>query len=263
MSIEDEESFHLFPTGIFALDQHLGGDMYDVNGIPDSSLILIQAEPSSDIGTLFATKVFINLLRNNAESDGYYLHSSKPQHMLKREFKAYNWKIDDLVQEGRWNFIDMWNITTTLAASSSKIGQIDIRRKTYLKHAYERMLQLKKTSNRYCFSVVDNLLFLKEENLDLRASKIQDFFKEILDLIFQLGGVHFFILPKGILSDIAERLIMSAATGLIDFKFEMQGTKKQNLFHIAKMNGIAFQSEMMEITPALDGGFRIESTGKI
>jgi len=257
------EEFKLYPTGLKALDQRLGSEMNDDNGIPGGSLIILHYPPTSDLGALFATKILLNFIDQNEGSKGFYLHSSRPRHILERQFKAYHWDINPIVESGSWNWIDMWKITASHAAASSKIGQIDIRRKTYLKQAFANMQRIKTTTGTQCFSVVDNLLWLKEEDLDLRASKILEFFKEVLDYIFEIGGVHFFLLPKGILNEIAERLILNSATGIVDFKTELVGNDMKDHFSIAKMSGITFKSEIMEITPSMDGGFRIESTGTV
>ncbi len=257
------EEFKLYPTGLNALDQRLGSEMNEVNGIPGGSLIILHYPPTSDLGPLFATKIILNLIEQNQGSKGFYMHSSRPRHILEQQFKAYNWDIGSLANSGAWNWVDMWKITASHAAASSKIGQIDIRRKTYLKQAFSNMQRLKETSGTQCFSVVDNLLWLKEEDMDQRASKVLEFFKEILDYVFAIGGVHFFLLPKGILNEIAERLILNSATGIVDFKTELVGNDMKNHFSIAKMSGITFKSEILEITPSMDGGFRIESTGKV
>jgi KaiC/GvpD/RAD55 family RecA-like ATPase len=258
-----QPSSNVFSTGITALDQRLGNEATEEYGIPDGSLILVHSPSSSDLGSLFSTKLLMNLVESVGNSHGYFIHSSKPQHMLLKEFKAYNWDISKFQKEKRWNFVDMWAITSTHAASSSKIGKIDIRRKAYLKNAFHEMAKTHKTQNAPCFSVVDNLLWLKEEDLDKFPTKVMEWVKEIMDIIYDIGGIHFMIMPKGIINEVAENIIMNAVTGIVDFKLELLGNSLKNLFHISKMTGITFKSEILEITPSMDGGFRIESTGKI
>ncbi len=252
-----------FPTGIQALDQLLGRDFSEDNGFPEGSLVLIQIPPNTNLGTLFAQKLLLNFLDRFQNSRGFYFHSSKPKMQLMKSFEAYNWNIDPLLESGRFELIDMWTITSSHTASSSKIGKIDIKRKTFLKQTYQKIYQIRMSSGVDCFSVVDDLLWLKENELDQRPSKVLEFVKDILDIIFRIGGVHFFILPKGILNDVSERLIMNYSTGLIDFDTEFRGNNLQHLFYIAKLAGVSLHSEILEISPSVDGGFRIESTTKV
>lgn len=253
----------VFPTKIQALDQLLGRDFSEDNGFPDGSMVLIQIPPNTNLGTLFAQKILLNFLDQFPDSRGFYFHSSKPRPQLLKSFEAYNWNIKPLIDQGRFELIDMWTITSSHTASSSKIGKIDIKRKTFLKQTYQKILQIHRNGGIDCFSVVDDLLWLKENDLDQRPSKVLEFIKDILDIIFHIGGVHFFILPKGILNDVSERLIMNYSTGLIDFDTEFRGNNLQHLFYIAKLAGISLQSEILEISPSTDGGFRIESTTKV
>lgn len=253
----------IYSTGLPPLDQRLGGATSEKFGIPGGSLVLVLTPPESNLSTLFAQRVLINLLELNENSIVYYIHSSRPQHIVRKEFKAYNWDIDKYIQQERFQFIDMWHITSSHVASSSRIGQIDIRRKTYLKDTYRKIVQVRENSNSPCFTVVDNLLWLKEEEFDLQASKILDFFKQITDLIQRIGGVHFLILPVGILSKTAENMISSTVSGIIEFDRQTLGNRKQDTIAIVKMMGVAYKSEILDITPDEVDGLRIESTGKI
>jgi KaiC/GvpD/RAD55 family RecA-like ATPase len=253
----------IYSTGLQALDQRLGSDFADEKGIPAGSIVLILSPPESNLSTLFAQKVILNLIESTPNSRAYYMHSSRPRHILEREFKAYNWNVGKYVQEKKWEFIDMWHITSSHVASSSKIGKIDIKRKTYLKQAYLKILQLLETENIRSFSVVDNLLWLKEDNFDENSSKLLDFFKELSDIINQIGGVHFFVLPKGILDKVAQNLISSVVNGIIEFDREVVGNRAQDRLTVAKMMGVAYKSEILDISPDEQDGLRIESTGKI
>ncbi|MFV2014231.1 MAG: RAD55 family ATPase, partial [Candidatus Heimdallarchaeota archaeon] len=253
----------IYSTGLQALDQRLGSDFAEEKGIPAGSIVLILAPPESNLSTLFAQKVILNLLESTPNSRAYYMHSSRPRHVLEKEFHAYNWDVNKYVREKKWEFIDMWHITSSHVASSSKIGKIDIKRKTYLKQAYLKILQLLETENLRSFSVVDNLLWLKEDNFDENSSKLLDFFKELSDLINQIGGVHFFVLPKGILDNVAQNLISSIVSGIIEFDREISGNRSRDRLTVAKMMGVAYKSEILDITPDEQEGLRIESTGKI
>ncbi len=265
-NIPKENIFHsnkLYSSGIRALDQRLGSELEEDSGFPDSSLVIIHVPPNTDLGILFTQKVLINLIQNYENSIGYYFHSSKPSTTLLKGLNTYDWGVKPLIQENRLELIDMWAITSSHVASSSKIGKIDIKRKTFLKQEYKRMLRIKETKNLTCFSIVDNLLWLKEENLDQNPSKTLEFIKELIALIYNIGGVHFFILPKGVINEVSERIVTNFATGLIDFETEFRGNSLKNLFYISKMTGISLESEILEINPSRDGGFRIESTSKI
>ncbi|OLS27364.1 MAG: hypothetical protein HeimC2_12010 [Candidatus Heimdallarchaeota archaeon LC_2] len=253
----------IYSTGLLSLDQRLGSDFAEEKGIPAGSIILILSPSNSNLSTLFVQKVLLNLIENEENSRAHYLHSSRPQHILVKEFKAYNWDIEKHQQSKKWEFIDMWHITSSHVASSSKIGKIDIKRRTYLKQAYIKILQLQESDRAKCFSVVDNLLWLKEDNFDEDSSKLLDFFKEISDIITNIGGVHFFVLPKGILDPVAENLISSIVTGIIEFDRLIRGNRNQDRLSITKMMGIAYKSELLDITPDENEGLRIESTAKI
>ncbi len=262
-SDEEKEEIVVFPTKIQALDQLLGNEFSDTNGFPSSSLVLIHMPPNTNLGVLFAQKILLSFLEGVENSVGFYMHSSKPKNQLMKSFETYGWKYQPLIEADKLQLIDMWTITSSHTASSSKVGRIDIKRKTFLKQTYQKILQIKRNTGSICFSVVDDLLWLKEDDLDKKPSKILEFIKDLLDLIFQIGGVHFFILPKGILHDVSERLIMNYATGLIDFTTEFRGNNLQHLFHIAKLTGVSIKSELLEISPEAEGGFRIEATTKL
>lgn len=251
-----------YSTGMTVLDQRLGGSE-DENrrGIPGGSLILIQNPPQTNLGTLFAQKVLINLLDSRPNSKVYYMHSSRPQNVVMNEFKAYKWNIEKYGD--RFEFVDMWHITSAHVASSSKIGKIDIRRKTYLKQAFARMLMVHNTDNLTCFSIVDNLLWLKEDDFDTQSAQLLDFFKELIDFVVEMGGIHFLILPKGILTDTAEKLIISVVNGIVEFSREIIGNKNQDQLSIIKMMGVTYVSDILDISPDPIVGLRVESTSKL
>lgn len=261
----DDRDIH-YPTGLTALDAKFGIDETDdesKRGIPGGSLVLIHAPPQTNLGTLFVQKVMLNLLETIDNAKVFYMHSSRPQHIIIKEFKAYKWDISNFQVENRWEFVDMWHITSSHIASSSKIGKIDIRRKTYLKQAFKKMVQVHNTEKVICFSVTDNLLWLKEENFDQEPSKILEFFKDLTDLIVKIGGIHFFVLPKGILYDVTENMISSVVNGIIDFSREKVGNKNQDRLSIVKMMGVSYSSDILDITPDSREGLRIESTAKL
>ena len=250
-------------TGLQPLDLRLGMEGAETRGLPSGSLILLHYPASSELGSLFAMKLLYNFLVSVPNSQAFYMHSAKPKELLLRQFISYGWNFETFINSGRFNLVDMWEITASHAASSSKIGEIDIRKKTYLKQAYNKMILQRKNSKNDYFSVVDNLLWMKEEEIDSQPSQLMGFFKDISKMIFKIGGVHFWLLPKGTLEKVAERLIMSSVTGIIDFETTQVGNAMRDHFHISKMSGIIFTSEILEITYSMDEGFRIESTGKV
>lgn len=259
---EDQDRY--YRTGMTVLDQRLSSDIQsDIIGIPGGSLVLIHAPPATNLGTLFAQKVLLNILNEIPQSKAYYMHSSRPQHIVRKELNAYKWDITAYEETDRWEFIDMWHITSSHVASSSRIGKIDIRRKSYLKQAFRRMEQVHTTEGVPCFSVVDNLLWLKEDDFDRNPSKLLDYFKELTDLIVKIGGIHFLVLPKGILVDTAEKIIMSIVNGIFEFSRTIVGNQNQDQLSIIKMMGVAYKSDILDITPDQQVGLRIESTGKI
>lgn len=264
MSRTERPSDIYYSTGETILDQKLGGRFSEEQkGIPAGSIVLIYGPPESNLSTLFAQKMLLNLLDTNPNSRAYYLHSSRPQHIIVKEFEAYNWDIEDYKKDNRWKFVDMWDITSSHVASSSKIGKIDIRRKTYLKQAFRKMASDFITDGVICFSVTDNLLWLKEDEFDKSASKLLEFFKELTDLIVKVGGVHFLVLPKGILVETAQNIIISMSNGIIEFSRDIIGNKNQDKISIVKMMGVSYESEVLDITPDQSVGLRIESTGKL
>lgn len=125
------------------------------------------------------------------------------------------------------------------------------------------MVHLSKNQGSKCFSVVDNLLWIKEEELDEKPDALIEFLKDLTDLILQIGGVHFLLLEKDIINPVAERLIMSNVQGIFDFSRGQKGAKTVDRFSISKLVGLAFISENMEISPSETLGFIIESTGAI
>ncbi len=264
MSEDEFNSNKLYKTGINALDNRLGSKFSnDRRGIPAASIILVFHPPETNLGTLFVQKVLMNLLSFNENSKGYYIHSSRPQHIIMNEFRAYNWDISTYINQKRWEFNNMWHITSSHVASSSKIGKIDIRRKTYLKQAYLKILQNYQLHKEDYFTVVDNLLWLKEEEFDKKASNLLEFFKELTDIITQIGGIHFFILPKGILEKSAENLIISTVTGIFDFTRTVMGNKNQDQLSIIKMMGVSYDSDILDISPDPKQGLRIETSEKL
>ena len=263
MTAEDDKN-EFYSTGLTVLDQKLGGRFSeDKKGIPAGSLVLIHSPPESNLGTLFAQKVILNLLDEYDNSMAYYMHSSRPQHIINKELNAYKWDISTYQAQNRWKYVDMWDITSSHVASSSKIGKIDIRRKTYLKQAFKKMQVDKQGNNFICFSVIDNLLWLKEDEFDEQSSKLLKFFKELTDIVLEVGGVHFFVLPKGILVETAENIIISIVNGIIEFSRAVIGNKNQDRISIIKMMGVSYESEILDITPDQSVGLRIESTGKL
>jgi hypothetical protein len=259
---DDEGEIYKHKTGIVSLDNRLGMTYSDDKGIPDKSLILVHSPADSNMATLLIQRILTNLCERDENNFIFYIHSSRPKTLIMRDFTAYNVDIKPFVGK-RWLFKDMYGLSGSIRASSSKIGKIDIRRKTYIKHIFKDMVHISKNQNKQCFSVVDNLLWIKEEVLDEKPDALIEFLKDLTDLILQIGGIHFLLLEKDIINPVAERLIMSSVQGIFDFSKGKKGTKTVDTFRISKLVGLAFISETMEISPSETLGFMIESTGAI
>ena len=89
------------------------------------------------------------------------------------------------------------------------------------------------------------------------------FLKELTDIIVDVGGVHFMVLPKDILEPTAQNIIISIVNGIIEFSRIVVGTKNQDRISIIKMMGVSYDSEILDITPDEQVGLRIESTAKM
>ena len=259
---DDEGVINKHKTGITSLDNRLGMTFSDDKGIPDKSLILVHSPADSNMATLLIQRMLTNLCEMDENNFVFYIHSSRPRSLIMRDFTAYNVDIKPYIDK-RWLFKDMYGLSGSIRASSSKIGKIDIRRKTYIKHIFKDMAHITKGGKNQCFSVVDNLLWIKEEQLDEKPDALIEFLKDLTDLILQIGGIHFLLLEKDIIDPVAERLIMSSVQGIFDFSKGSKGTKTVDTFRISKLVGLAFTSETMEISPSETLGFMIESTGAI
>ena len=244
-----------------SLDQKLGMEFSDVKGIPDGTLILVKVPPSASIPLLFVQRILLNWATNE-NNYIFYMFSSRPKTLIQRELNAYNWSTSEY--EGRnWFWQDMRQVTTTHRASSTRVGAIDIKRKTYTKHIFKSMEQYKKEKGIIPFSIIDDLLWMKEELLDENPSEVMGFLKDLLDLIQVIGGVHFFMLPNGILNPVVERILEAFSQGIFNFTRDIRGAKLRDFLTITKLTGVAFVSEELEVTPSETLGFQIESTRKI
>ena len=248
-------------TGLVSLDQKLGMEFSDVKGIPDGSLILVEVPPSASIPLLFVQRILLNWATNE-NNYIFYMFSSRPKILIQRELNAYKWSTAEY-ENKNWFWQDMRQVTTTHRASSSRVGAIDIKRKTYTKNVFKTMEQYKKEKGITPFSIIDDLLWMKEELLDENPSEVMEFLKDLLDLIQRLGGVHFFVLPNGILNHVVENILEAFSQGIFRFSREIRGAKLRDFLTITKLTGVAFVSEELEVTPSEKLGFQIESTRKI
>ena len=251
----------LIQTGIRSLDQKLGMEMSSRKGLPQGSLILVSYPSDTVIPTLFIQRILLNwaLDKNNVI---FYVHSSRPYGHVKDSFKAYEWDVSPY--EGKnWYFENMFDLSSSSMASSLKLGKIEVRRKTYVKKIIDRMIHVKENQNKQCFSVFDDLLWMKEDRLDEDSNDLITFLKGITMSFTQIGGVHFFLLPQGILDPVAERIIMNAAQGIFYFSRNTVGSRIKDTFAITKLMGVAYVSENLDLTPSEVEGFKIESTAKI
>ncbi|TET77436.1 MAG: hypothetical protein E3J43_05855 [Candidatus Heimdallarchaeota archaeon] len=166
--------------------------------------------------------------------------------------------------EGKnWYFENMFDLSSSSMASSLKLGKIEVKRKTYVKKIIDRMFHVKENQNKQCFSVFDDLLWMKEDGLDEDSNALITFLKGTIMSLTKIGGVHFFLLPQDVLDSVAERIIMNAAQGIFDFSRSTVGSKIKDTFAITKLMGVAYVSENFDLTPSESEGFKIESTAKI
>jgi KaiC/GvpD/RAD55 family RecA-like ATPase len=252
----------LILTGIRTLDQKLGMEMSARKGIPNGSLILVSYPSDTVIPKLFIQRILLNWTKNTQENVIFYVHSSTPYDSVLKSFQAYGWDISPY--EGKnWYFENMFDLTSSAMSSTLKLGKIEVRRRTYAKKIIDRMIHVKETQNKQCFSIFDDLLWMKEDRLDEDAAALIAFLKNTLTSLAKLGGVHFFLIPQDVLDPVAERIIMNAAQGIFYFTRNSVGSIIKDTFAITKLMGVAYVSETLDITPSETEGFKIESTAKI
>ncbi|MHA1550416.1 MAG: hypothetical protein ACTSUP_06590 [Candidatus Heimdallarchaeaceae archaeon] len=252
----------LILTGIRTLDQKLGMEMSARKGIPNGSLILVSYPSDTVIPKLFIQRILLNWTKNTQENVIFYVHSSTPYDSVLKSFQAYGWDISPY--EGKnWYFENMFDLTSSAMSSTLKLGKIEVRRRTYAKKIIDRMIHVNETQNKQCFSIFDDLLWMKEDRLDEDAAALIAFLKNTLTSLAKLGGVHFFLIPQDVLDPVAERIIMNAAQGIFYFTRNSVGSRIKDTFAITKLMGVAYVSETLDITPSETEGFKIESTAKI
>ena len=252
----------LVHTGIRTLDQKLGMEMSSRKGIPNGSLILVSYPSDTVIPKLFIQRILLNWAKKTQENVIFYVHSSTPYDSVLKSFQAYGWDVSPY--EGKnWYFENMFDLTSSAMSSTLKLSKIEVRRRTYAKKIIDRMIHVKETQNKQCFSVFDDLLWMKEDRLDEDAASLIAFLKNTLISLAKLGGVHFFLIPQGVLDPVAERIIMNAAQGIFYFTRNSVGSRIKDTFAITKLMGVAYVSETLDITPSETEGFKIESTAKI
>jgi hypothetical protein len=104
---------------------------------------------------------------------------------------------------------------------------------------------------------------MKEDRLDEDSNDLITFLKGVIQSLTKIGGIHFFLLPQGVLDPVAERIIMNSAQGIFYFSRSTVGSRIKDTFAITKLMGVAFVSENLDLTPSEVEGFKIESTAKI
>ena len=258
---ESTLSTGLIKTGIRSLDQKLGMEMSARHGIPSGSVIVVSYPASSVIPLLFVQRILLNWAQKTDLNRVFYVHSSKPFELVKQSYTAYNWDIMSVKDKSFFfeNMYDMASSTTT----SLKIGRIEVKRRTYVKRIIEKIMHVKETQKKNCFSVFDDLLWLKEDQLDDDHNTLISFMKEIIQMFSKIGGVHFFLLPQNILNPVAEQIILNYAQGIFYFTRDRIGSRLRDTFSISKLMGVAYISEILDVSPSEEEGFKIESTSKI
>ena len=252
----------LIQTGIRSLDQKLGMELSARRGIPNGSMIIVSYPSETVIPKLFVQRILLNWAQDVKNNLVFYVHSALPYELVLRAFKAYNWDVAPYKGKSLI-FEDMYNLKSTTMGTALKLGRIEIRRRTYVKKVIERMKHVKETQNKRCFSVFDDLLWMKEDELDSDPTSLIMFLKDLVQSFTQIGGVHFMLLPQEILDPVAERILMNSAQGIFYFSRTSVGSRIKDNFAITKLMGVAYVSETLELTPSEVEGFKIETTGKI
>ncbi len=255
------DSIPLIKTGIRSLDQKFGMELSSKRGIPSGSVIVVSYPASSVIPLLFVQRIVLNWAQRLDFNRVFYVHSSKPFNLIEQSYQAYNWDISPYKDKSFFfeNMYDMDSSTTT----SIKIGKIEVKRKTYVKRIVEKMLHVKETQKKHCFSVFDDLLWIKEDKLDDDPNSLISFLKQLIQMFSKIGGVHFFLLPQNILNPVAEQIILNYVQGIFRFTRDRVGSMLRDTFVISKLMGVAYISEVLDVSPSEEEGFKIESTGKI
>jgi len=252
----------LILTGIRTLDQKLGMELSTRRGLPLGSFILVSYPSDTVIPTLFIQRILLNWAKQSNDNVIFYVHSGRPYDHVLSSFQAYEWDVKPF--EGKnWHFENMFDLSSSAMTSALKLGKIEVKRKTYVKRVIERMIHVKETQKKQCFSVFDDLLWMKEDRLDEDSTALIRFIKDTIISFSKIGGVHFFLLPQGVLEPVAERIIMNAAQGIFYFTRNSVGSKIKDTFAITKLMGVAFVSENLDLSPSEAEGFKIESTAKI
>lgn len=252
----------LIKTGIRTLDQKLGMELSLKKGIPQGSLVLVFYPSETVIPLLFVQRILLNWAKDKVNNAVFYVHSSKPIDLVLRAYEAYGWDARKYMDESMF-FENMYDLSSPSIASSSKLGRIEVKRKTFAKRILKKMEHFHENQNKICFSVFDDLLWMKEDQLDENPNALIIFLKDTVRLLTKIGGVHFFLLPKQVLEPIAERIIMNSVQVIFDFSRSITGSRIQDNFAITKLMGVAFKAELLELTPSEEEGFKIESTSKI
>jgi KaiC/GvpD/RAD55 family RecA-like ATPase len=154
----------LILTGIRSLDQKLGMELAKRRGIPEGSLVLVSYPPGTVIPTMFIQRILLNWAQQSDNNVIFYVHSSRPYGHVKNSFQAYNWDVSPY--EGKnWYFENMFDLSSSSMTSALKLGKIEVKRKTYVNRILDRMVHVRETQNKQCFSIFDDLLWMKEDRL--------------------------------------------------------------------------------------------------
>lgn len=250
-----------FLTGIRSLDMRLGMEFSREKGIPDGTLIIVRTDSNANIPRLLTQRILLNFAKDD-QAAVFYVHSSRPLNLVKRDFEAFDWHVEEY--ENRTMFFeDMYGMGAQGSASAIKVGPIAVKRKTFLKQIYAKMYKVKEEHNKWCFSIVDDLLWIKEDQLDEDYALLIQFLKEVGSRILAIGGVHFMLLPRGILSPIAEQILMSYSSAVFEFERKRVGSRLKDHLTITKLLGVAYVPDAMDIIPHEEEGFRLESISKV
>ncbi len=235
-------------TGIAGLDNILNG------GIADRSLIIVSGETGSHYNTFIQQILFNHVIENGKAV--YYLAETLSMD-IRQEMSQFSWNLQDFLVKGSWAFA---NLRTQDLHQLAELAPEILSDGITVKMA--QGLNALKT---------DLLMKIKEGRwtvLELGHLLLQYDLKEVMELMMYwraairvYGGLHFAILPSGILPETHINALQHLADGVLEFRlkeghhdFEMVMAVRK-LKHLLKPLMLTFTTE--------ENGINIETAARI
>ena len=215
----------LLKTGIAGFDEFVGG------GLPEGNTILLLGE--AGIGNLtFACHIAYNRVLEGKPVT--YVLVGKSIVEVERELEAFNWKIQQYVDKGLWKFLEKFD---------------DIEKFTVLVEEMEEGSWL-------IFDSLSDILLVE------KPTKVAEFLKKLSLYAKKFGGIHFFVLDKGMFKPRVEALIQHFVDGVIVFDFEVRGMAAIRYFVVKKMVGKVIPQDLI-VFSMNENGIIIETATRI